>query len=220
MDELTIVQAEILSAVRQRVGRGKPPPSYRELCSEFGWRSTGTARDHLKALERKGYVQLPGHRGGRVTLRDGPAATGVSPIVGRIVAGVPVEAEEEVEGHLTYPIEWSGGAPCFALQVYGDSMVNAGVLEGDHVVVRPQKTARSGEIVAATVDGETTLKRLVKEGSRRLLVSENPRYKPISLNSESAMIHGVVVGLLRAYHSPRSAARATKQASNHCGTGD
>ena len=187
MDKLTIVQAEILSAVRQRVGRGEPPPSYRELCSEFGWRSTGTARDHLKALERKGYVQLPGHRGGRVTLRNGPAATGVSPIVGRIVAGVPVEAEEEEEGHLTYPIEWSGGASCFALQVYGDSMV---------------------------------LKRLVKEGSRKLLVSANPRYDPISLNSESAMIHGVVVGLLRAYHSPRSAARATKQASSHYGTGD
>lgn len=218
MDELTIVQAEILSAVRQRVGRGEPPPSYRELCAEFGWRSTGTARDHLKALERKGYVQLPGHRGGRVTLRKGTVATGVAPIIGRIVAGVPVGAEEEEEGYIAYPVEWSGGASCFVLQVYGDSMVNAGILEGDHVVVRPQRTARSGEIVAATVDGETTLKRLVKDGSRGLLVSESPHYEPISLNAESAMIHGVVVGLLRAYHTPRSAARAT-QAGEHCGVG-
>ena len=220
MEELTIVQANILSAVRQRVGRGQPPPSYRELCAEFGWRSTGTARDHLKALERKGYVQLPGHRGGRVTLRNESAATGVSPIVGRIVAGVPVGAEAMEEGHITYPIEWSGGASCFALQVYGDSMVNAGILEGDHVVVRPQKTARSGEIVAATVDGETTLKRLVKEGSTVLLVSENPYYEPITVKAESAMIHGIVVGLLRAYHAPRLAARATKQASKHYETGD
>ena len=205
---MTIVQANVLGAVRLRVSRGEPPPSYRELCAEFGWRSTGTARDHLKALERKGYVELPGRRGGRVTLRNGPAGTGVSPVIGRIVAGVPVGAEEKEEGHITYPIEWSGGAACFALQVYGDSMVNAGILDGDHVVVRPQRTARNGEIVAATVAGETTLKRLVKEGSRGRLVAENPNYEPISLEAESTMIHGVVVGLLRAYHTSHIAARA------------
>ena len=220
MEQLTRVQADVLSAVRERVRRGKPPPSYRELCARFGWYSTGTARDHLKALERKGYVQLPGRRGGRVTLCNPTVASGVARMIGRVVAGIPVGAEEQEEGQITYPIEWSGEAACFALRIYGDSMANVGILEGDHVVIRPQETARNGEIVAATVDGDTTLKRLVKEGSRMLLVSENPHYEPIAIATESAMIHGVVVGLLRAYHTPPTSDRIAEQPNERCGHGD
>lgn len=203
MEELTEAQADVLTAVRHRVSRGQTPPSYRDLCTEFGWSSTGTARDHLKALERKGYVQLPRRRGGRVMLCSPPLSTVFAPIIGRIAAGTPILAEERVEGQIPYPVEWSRSGDCFALQVSGDSMVKAGILEGDHVIVRLQKTARSGQIVAATVDGETTLKRFVKEGSRILLAAENPRYENIEITTESAMIHGVVVGLIRAYEAPR-----------------
>ena len=203
MEELTKAQADVLAAVRHRVSRVQTPPSYRDLCAEFGWSSTGTARGHLKALERKGYVQLPRRRGGRVTLCDPPRPAAVAPIIGRIAAGTPIPAEERLEGQLQYPVEWSRSGDCFALQVTGDSMVKAGILEGDHVIVRPQEAARNGQIVAATVDGETTLKRFVKEGARTLLAAENPRYENIEITTESAMIHGVVVGLIRAYEAPR-----------------
>lgn len=201
MEKLTEVQADVLTAVRHRVSRGHPPPSYRDLCAEFGWSSTGTVRDHLRALERKGYVQLPRRRGGRVALCNPPPLTAVAPIIGRIAAGAPILAEERWDGQLPYPVEWSRSGDCFALKVTGDSMVNAGILEGDHVLVRPQETARSGQIVAATVDGETTLKRFVKDGSRIRLAAENPRYEPIDVTTESAMIHGIVVGLIRTYQS-------------------
>lgn len=201
MKELTEGQAGVLAAVRFRVSRGQLPPSYRDLCAEFGWSSTGTARDHLKALERKGYVRLPRCRGGRVTLCDRPPLTAVAPIIGHVAAGTPVMSEERREEQLPYPVEWSRSGDCFALKVTGESMVNAGILEGDHVIVRPQKTARSGQIVAATIDGETTLKRFVKNGSRILLAAENPRYEAIRVKTESVVIHGIVVGLIRTYQA-------------------
>lgn len=199
MIDLTRTQARILTAVRNRVDAGEPPPSYRDLCSEFGWSSTGTARDHLRALERKGYLQLPGRRGGRVKLTKGSPAVASAPIIGQIVAGTPVSVDAYRDELLPFPIEWSPGRRCFALRVAGDSMVDAGILDGDHVIVRQQETARNGEIIAATIDGETTLKRYVKRGRRVLLMAENPRYKAIEVRTEVAMIHGVVVGLLRGY---------------------
>lgn len=110
-------------------------------------------------------------------------------------------AEELREGELAYPVEWSRSGDCFALKVTGDSMVNAGILEGDHVIVRPQETARNGQIVAATFEGETTLKRFVKDKSRILLAAENPHYEAIQVKTESIVIHGVVVGLIRTYQS-------------------
>lgn len=203
MEKLAEVQARVLDAVRERVRAGEPPPSYRELCAEFGWSSTGTARDHLKALQRKGYVDLPRSRSGRVRLRHEVPPTARAAIVGRIAAGRPVLADEHHDGWLSFPAEWLGSGSCFALRVTGDSMKDAGILEGDHVIVRQQETADSGEIVAATLNGETTLKRLVKEGHRVLLVAENPRYQPIEVTTDSAMIHGVVVGLLRPYPARR-----------------
>ena len=204
MEHLTDIQARLLAALRQRMEHGEPPPSYRELCAEFGWSSTGTARDHLRALARKGYVELPGNRGGRIRLRDVAHARSV-PVVGRIAAGLPVLAEEDIEGLLPIPADWTGRGDFFALRVTGDSMKDAGILEGDHVVVRKEAVAASGEIVAATIEGETTLKRLVKRGKRTFLVPENSAYKAIEVKSESAVIHGVVVGLLRAYRHKRSA---------------
>ena len=212
MEKLTEVQARVLDAVQGRVQTGEPPPSYRDLCAEFGWSSTGTARDHLKALEHKGYVDLPRSRGGRVRLRHSLPRTARAPIVGRITAGRPVLAEEYDDGLLPFPAEWCGSGGCFALRVAGDSMEGAGILEGDHVIVRQQRTADSGEIVAATLNGETTLKRLVVEGNRTFLVAENARYQPIEVTTDSAMIHGVVIGLLRAYPTSGRAPRIRQPA--------
>jgi repressor LexA len=186
---------------RTRAEHGRLPPSYRELCAEFGWSSTGTVRDHLKALARKGYVELPKRKGGRVRLREQGVAISTVPILGSVVAGVPVMAEEDIRGTLGIPADWTRGGDHFALKVKGDSMQEVGILEGDCVIVRRQQTAVSGDIVAATLDGETTLKRFMKRGSTTFLVPENPNYKPIEVKKESAVIHGIVVGLFRNYRN-------------------
>ena len=112
----------------------------------------------------------------------------VPPVVGRVVAGVPVEAEEREDGWVPFPASWADGGSCFALQVAGDSMMLAGILDGDTAIVRRQETARSGQIVAATVEGETTLKRYLAEGDTRLLVAENVGYPPIDISAKGVVV--------------------------------
>jgi repressor LexA len=197
---LTPAQSEVLAAIRRRLDRGEPAPTYRDLCAEFGWASTGTARDHLRALERKGHVELPGGRGHRqIRLKDAPPPSGSVPLVGRVSAGLPVLAEQNLEGRIAVPGEWLDRGSHFALQVCGESMVGAGILDGDHVIVRQEAAAEDGDIVAATVEGETTLKRLRRRGSRYALIAENPRYPAIDIRTDGVTIHGVVVGLMRTY---------------------
>ena len=197
---LTPAQAEVLAAVRRRLDRGEPAPTYRDLCAEFGWASTGTARDHLRALERKGYVELPaGRRHRQIRLKNAPARGVSVPLVGRVVAGLPVFAEQNLEGQMAVPREWLDRGSHFALQVSGDSMVGAGILDGDRVIVREETEAADGDIVAATIEGETTLKRLQRRGNRYRLVAENPRYPAIDIRTDTVTIHGVVVGLMRSY---------------------
>lgn len=213
METLTDIQAEVLNAVKRKLEQGESAPSYRELCAEFGWASTGTARDHLRALAKKGYLELPGKRGGRVRMISNVASTTV-PILGRVVAGVPLTAEENVEGFLPIPAKWSDSGDFFALQVFGDSMKDVGILENDHVVIRKQEIANNGDIVAATVDGETTLKRLRIEERHTFLVPENPHYQSIDITYKSTIIHGIVVGLLRAYSYEYGNGRGSKN-SHH-----
>lgn len=200
---LTPIQAKVLEAMRRRADTGSRPHTYRELCAEFRWASTGTARDHLRALMRKGYVEPSGgHRG--IRLREKRPAFVCVPHVGRVVGGVPVVSDESFDADVAIPAEWASQGTYFALRVAGDSMKDAGILDGDEVVVRKQPMANDGDIVVATLDGETTLKRLQIRGSRASLVAENPRYRPIDIRSESAVIQGVVVGLMRAYcHTTR-----------------
>jgi repressor LexA len=162
--KLTAIQAKVLEAVRRRAESGESVPTYRELCAEFGWASTGTARDHLHALARKGYVKRAGgHR--QLRLREERAPVTRVPLVGRVVGRVPVTSEENIEHHIPVPAEWTGRGTHFALRVAGDSMRDAGILDGDQIVVRKQSTAEDGAIVVATIDGETTLKRLQVRGA-------------------------------------------------------
>jgi repressor LexA len=201
VDKLTPTQAQVLIAVRRRVDCGEPAPTYRDLCAEFGWASTGTVRDHLRALARKGYLTLAGGRRQLRLCEEHVPVTRV-PLVGRVVAGAPVASEEHVERSVPVPSEWTRRGTHFALRVAGDSMRGAGILDGDEVIVRQQSTAEDGDIVVATIDGETTLKRLRIHGRRASLVAENPRFKPIEIRTVSAVLQGIVVGLLRAYRSP------------------
>lgn len=214
-EQPTPAQARVLAAIQQRVDQGEPAPTYREICREFGWSSTGTVRDHLRALARKGYVDLSGPQHRQVRLRGEPFAVSRVPVVGRIAAGVPVLSEENIEARIPVPEEWTARGTYFALRVKGDSMIGAGIFEGDHVVVRQQTDAVDGDIVVATVDGETTLKRLRHEGPSRVLVAENLRYRPIRLRSDAALIQGVVVGLLRSFRrrGPRWVSRLEGRAA-------
>ncbi|HLH78258.1 MAG TPA: transcriptional repressor LexA [Candidatus Binataceae bacterium] len=206
VDGLTRIQASVLDALRKRADVGKPPPTYRELCAEFGWRSTGTARDHLRALVRKGFIKTTGtHR--NIRLRDDRPPIAFVPLLGRVVAGIPVISEEDAEGHVAVPAAWAGRDALFALRVSGDSMRDAGILEGDHVIVRKTSTGNDGDIVVATFEGETTLKRLRLRRNRVSLVAENPVYPPIEVRSEDPVIQGVVVGLMRSYRVSASRAR-------------
>jgi len=176
---------------------GDTPPSYREICSEFGWASTATVRDHLRALARKGYVQLSKGRARALRLNERMCPTAHVPLVGRIAAGIPVQTEEQVEAVIPVPAEWVRQNVCFAVRVSGDSMKDAAILDGDQVVARAQSMAVDGDIVVATLNGETTLKRLNRRGSRWFLTAENKRYRPIPIQGDSPIIQGVMVGLLR-----------------------
>lgn len=196
---LTRQQVRILDAFRRRSESGRQPPTLRELCLEFGWKSTATARDHLKALAQKGMIEpaMKKARGARLVSHP-PAARSV-PVIGRVIAGTPVLAEHNVEGEVAVPCYLLPRGLTFALRVTGDSMEEAGILDGDIVVVRETKSPRPGQVVAATVHGETTLKKLEHAGNRWVLVPQNPKYKPISVDDEHALIHGVVTALLRSY---------------------
>jgi SOS regulatory protein LexA len=131
-------------------------------------------------------------------LEERPAVARI-PLLGRVVAGVPVTSEENVERRIPVPAEWTRHGTYFALRVAGDSMRDAGILAGDQVIIRKQSTASDGDLVVATLEGETTLKRLQLRGSRATLVAENPHYRKIDVRTESAIIQGVVVGLMRKY---------------------
>jgi repressor LexA len=204
MNQLTVLQRRVLKVFRQRASAGAPPPTYRELCKEFGWRSTGTARDHLKALVRKGALDAAAGRARGAHLHTGSTEGTVPlPLVGRIVAGRPVVSEECVEAEIPVPAFLVPSGDGFLLRVSGDSMEGAGILDGDLVVIRQTEEPSPGDIVAATVSGETTLKRLKKQRGTWVLAAENPRYGLIPIDTEDAKIHGVVVGVLRALRGSR-----------------
>jgi repressor LexA len=196
---LTRKQSKILAAIERRLDAGESAPSYRELRDEFGWSSTGTVRDHLQALARKGYIELSGPSHRCLKLRTERPRSSRVPVVGRVAAGVPILAEENIEGHLPVPEEWIDRGTSFALRVNGESMIDAGIRQGDYVVVRARAIADNGDIVVAEISGETTLKRLWRSGRRVVLKPENASYKPIEVRTESSAIRGVVVGLIRDY---------------------
>lgn len=204
MNQLTALQRRVLEVFQKRARVGVPPPTYRELCEEFGWRSTGTARDHLKALVRKGALDAAAGRARGTHLHTEPTeATVPLPLVGRIVAGRPVISEEYVEAEISVPTFLVPSGEGFLLRVSGDSMEGASILDGDLVVIRQTGEPTPGEIVAATVSGETTLKRLERGRRTWVLAAENPRYGPIPIDTEDITIHGVVVGVLRALRGSR-----------------
>ncbi len=176
-------------------------PSIHEIGKQFKIASTNGVSDHLKALEKKGYIRRVGKRAIEVLNALGKSvltATREVPVLGRVPAGKPFLSEENVEGVLIIPADMSGGKT-FALRVKGDSMIGAGIMDGDRVIVKQQSTAENGEIVCALINGEATLKRFFKKDGVITLKAENEKYAPIVLSEGEFRIAGRVVGLLRKF---------------------
>ena len=181
----------IMNYVNQFIQENGYSPSVREIGAAVGLRSTASVSYHLQALQEKGFLQSPGTKGRKRALVTG-ARPGQIPVVGVVTAGIPILAVENQEG--TMPWHESG---CFALRVRGDSMINAGILDGDKVVVRPQSTANNGQIVVARIEDEATVKRLSRKNGEIWLMPENDAYEPI--DGTYAEIIGIVRGVVREY---------------------
>ena len=166
-------------------------PSVREIGEAVGLRSTASVSYHLQALQEKGLLQSPGAKGRKRSLVTG-ARPGQIPVVGLVTAGQPILAVENQEGSLAW-----GDPSCFGLRVRGDSMINAGILPGDTVIVRPQSSADDGQIVVARIGDEATVKRLSRRNGQVWLLPENDAYDPID-GSEAELI-GLVKGVVREY---------------------
>jgi repressor LexA len=176
-------------------------PSIHEIGKQFKIASTNGVSDHLKALEKKGYIRRVGKRAIEVANVLGKTVlTGTRevPVLGKVAAGKPLLSEENIEGVITIPDDMGSGKQ-FALQVKGDSMIDAGILDGDRVIVQQQGTAENGEIVCALINGEATLKRFFKKGGVVTLKAENEKYAPITVSGGEFRIVGRVVGLLRKF---------------------
>jgi repressor LexA len=201
MDELTPRQRRIMDFISKAVREHGYPPTVREIGEAVGLTSSSSVHSQLANLERKGLLfRDPTKPRAIVAEPDAPKPRGVLvPLLGRIAAGAPVLAAENVEDYLTVPVGFAEGADHFALRVAGDSMIGAGILDGDVVVVRRQDDADDGDIVAALVPGpaedEATVKRLRRERGRAMLVPENPALSPFEMTE--GRILGKVVAVLR-----------------------
>ena len=204
-DDISARQREILDLILETVQERGYPPSVREIGEAVGLSSPSTVHSHLSALVKAGCLRRDPSKPRAIEVTDpGRNITDLRrapvrdvPLVGRIAAGSPILADEDIEEILPLPTELVGNDPVFMLRVQGDSMVDVGIFDGDLVVVRRQPDAANGEIVAALVgDEEATIKRLRREDDRVLLISENPSYAPLVF-TDDVRILGKVVAVLR-----------------------
>lgn len=196
---LTRRQQAILDHLRAERARHAHPPTLDELCRALGLRSRGSMHKHVQALVEAGYVEpLSGKQRG-VRLRDPDDDAASLPLLGRIAAGRPIEALENPEP-VEVPAHLRGNGDCYVLEVSGDSMVDAGILDGDWVVIERRDHARDGEIVVALVDGEeATLKRIEQTPGACILHPASSHHAPLRYAPEQVRIQGVLVGQMRAY---------------------
>ena len=197
MIKLTERQQRVLDYVRSAIEDTGFPPTRAEIAKELGFRSPNAAEEHLKALARKGAIEMiPGaSRGIRIIEEE---SLGL-PIVGRVAAGEPILAQEHIEDYCTIAPEFFHPKADFLLEVQGDSMINIGIHDGDYIAVHKTNTARNGNIIVARVDNEVTVKRYEKQKNSVLLHPENDDYQPIEVNpkNQEFNIEGLFVGVIR-----------------------
>lgn len=196
---LTPRQKEILTYIKREVIKRGYPPSVREIGQAVGLSSSSTVHGHLGKLEDKGFIRRDPTKPRAIELINDPEVVRKDminvPIVGRVTAGEPILAVENIEDFFPMPRDFTNYEDVFMLKVRGDSMINAGILDGDYVVVRQQSHAESGEIVVALIEDEATVKRFFRETDHIRLQPENPSHTPI--RSANVQVLGKVVGVFR-----------------------
>lgn len=202
---LTARQEAILEFIRERIQQGLPP-TRGDIAEAFGFASRSAAEQHLRALADKGVISLNEGRARGIQLHEAtePKARQSArlPLIGRVAAGQPILAQEHIESHLAIDPGCFRPRADYLLRVQGDSMIEAGILEGDCLAVHRQPEAPLGSIVVARIEDEVTVKRLQQRQGQWLLRAENPRYAPILLEGRAWQIEGLVVGVLRRLDKP------------------
>ncbi|MEC8444392.1 MAG: transcriptional repressor LexA [Pseudomonadota bacterium] len=197
MEKLTARQQEVLNLIRSAIEDTGYPPTRAEIAAELGFRSPNAAEEHLKALARKGAIEMmPGaSRGIRIVGEDSPGL----PIIGRVAAGEPILAQEHIEDYCEIPPSFFKPGADFLLEVHGDSMINIGIMDGDYIAVHKTESARNGEVVVARVGEDVTVKRYHKSRNQVTLFAENDQYDPIEVNlkEQEFAIEGLYVGVVR-----------------------
>jgi len=199
MKDLTPRQSEVLDFIRRVIEETGMPPTRAEIAEELGFRSANASEDHLRALARKGAIDLvPGASRG-IRLKDSLRDQMGLPLIGRVAAGQPILAQEHIEAHYKLDPALFHPKPHYLLKVQGMSMMNAGILDGDLVAVHRTPEVRNRQIIVARLEDEVTVKRYRQEGSVVWLLPENPDFEPIGvdLKENSVVIEGVVVGVVR-----------------------
>lgn len=195
--KLTDAQQKVLNYLRQCASSGMAP-SVREICAATDIKSTSTVHNYLCTLEELGYIKRNNRLNRSIRLADESPIMQV-PIIGRVTAGPPVYASEDIVGHVPFPSGKYAGSQLFALRVSGESMHDAGILDGDIIIAEKAPTAYNGEIVVALIGDEATVKRLYQENGMIRLQPENDCYEPIILKPENVSILGRVVSCIRYY---------------------
>ncbi len=199
MRQLTPRQSQILEMIQHFIAETGMPPTRAEIASELGFKSANAAEEHLRALQKKGVLELvPGASRG-IQLKDSLREQMGLPLVGRVAAGSPILAEEHIETHYKIDPALFRPKPHYLLRVHGMSMKDAGILDGDLVAVHRTPEVRSRQIVVARLEDEVTVKRYRQDGSLVWLLPENEEFDPIKvdLNEQAMVIEGVVVGVIR-----------------------
>ena len=199
MDQLTPRQSEILAFLQDFIDQSGMPPTRAEIARELGFRSVNAAEEHLRALQRKGVIDLlPGASRG-IQLKDSMREQLGLPLVGRVAAGNPILAQEHIEGHYRIDTSIFEPRPHFLLRVDGMSMKDIGILDGDLVAVHRTPEVRNGQVIVARLEDEVTVKRYRQRGATVWLLPENEEFAPIEvdLKRQDMVIEGVVVGLVR-----------------------
>ena len=194
-------QSEILEYIKQEIVSRGFPPAVREICEAVGLKSTSSVHSHLETLEKNGYIRRDPTKPRAIEILDenfGMLRRDMVnvPMVGRVAAGQPILAEENIEGYFPVPAEFMPKEPTFMLQVKGESMINAGILNGDHILVKEQKTAENGEKVVALIDDSATVKTYYKENGHYRLQPENDYMEPIIVECNLEIL-GKVIGVFR-----------------------
>lgn len=197
MKKLSEKQKHILEYIAEATAAQGYPPSVREIGKHVGLSSSSSVHAQLIKLREKGYLEKDDHKTRALVVKGAAASVPQVPILGQVTAGMPILAVEDIEGYLPYE-QASGYGEYFALRIKGDSMIGAGILNGDYIIVRQQNTATPGQIVVAMIEDEATCKTLkIEDDGHVWLMPENPDYSPI--DGEGAVILGVVTALHRDY---------------------